>query len=160
MPYEPFHARFLETARRETRTLSIMKNNPLALPPDVYTFIEAFCNERGCDCRRVFFLVYSSRRKGPEAIIAYGWEDQEFYQQWMRSDDPVDVDILKGPILNPLSPRSELAPALLVLCKSLLLKDPVYVERVKAHYAMFRREIESERGRATRRNRKPRRRRS
>jgi len=49
---------------------------------------------------------------------------------------------MKGPALNPLSPATELAPALLGLVRDVLLKDPEYVERIKRHYAMVRERID------------------
>jgi hypothetical protein len=52
------------------------------------------------------------------------------------------ADELIGPILNPGSPRTELAPAILELVKSALLQDPAYVERIKRHYRLFRQKID------------------
>jgi hypothetical protein len=40
--------------------------------------------------------------------------------------------------LNPLSYQSELAPALLELVQTLVLKDPLYIARLKRHYQMFK----------------------
>ncbi len=36
-------------------------NNPW-LPDDDYGFLEAYCNDENCDCRRVFFNVISRKR--------------------------------------------------------------------------------------------------
>jgi hypothetical protein len=41
------------------------------------------------------------------------------------------------------SPQSNLAPAVLELFKKVLLQDRAYIKRVKEHYRIFRRSIDS-----------------
>jgi hypothetical protein len=101
-----------------------------------------FCDEPGCDCRRVFFCVTSSLQQDIQAIIAWGWEDITFYAKWMGVKDPRIINELKGPALNLASPQSNLAPALLNLLRRALLTDTTYVDRVKRHYAMFRETVD------------------
>ena len=81
-----------------------------------------FCNERGCDCRRVFFYVVASFREGPEAFIAWGWDSPEFYTNWLRDDDPIMIAQLIGPSLNLGRPQTELADGLLNLLRDVLLQ--------------------------------------
>ncbi len=138
MPYVCFHEYFPEIAERETRTITILEQSSSELPPGEYSFVEMYCNERKCDCRRVFFYVISSLKKDVEAVIAYGWESPEFYARWMGNDDPETIEELQGPILNMGSPQSSLAPAVLELVRDVLLQDELYVERLKTHYRMFR----------------------
>ncbi len=145
MPYAPFHSRFPAVAKRETRTITVFPKSDVGLPPGDYAFLEMFCDEHGCDCRRVFFYVVSSFRKDVEAVIAWGWEDRGFYAKWMRDDDPDVLATLKGPALNPGSPQTNLAPAVLSLVATVLLRDSEYVQRVKKHYRMFREHVEGER---------------
>ncbi|MCA9872843.1 MAG: hypothetical protein KC441_04295 [Anaerolineales bacterium] len=52
--YAPLHELLIELARRETRSATV--NNDPALPDGAYGLIEAYCNERGCDCRRVLSI--------------------------------------------------------------------------------------------------------
>jgi hypothetical protein len=140
MPYEPFHEQFTELAFLETRSITIRNN--LGLPDDDYGFLEAYCNDENCDCRRVFFNVLSRKRAEMVAVIAYGWEDSAFYTRWYRQNDPSIIQELQGPILNPGSKQSELAPALLKLVRDTLLKDPAYVDRLKRHYWMFKEKVD------------------
>jgi len=142
MPFVPFHMYFPDFAKKETRTLFVPPATIARLPAGNYGFIELYCDEPGCDCRRVFFNVISERRKKIEAVIAWGWEDLDFYAKWMRKPDPVSVKNLKGPILNPGSPVTELAPMLLQLAQNVLLQDAEYRERIKRHYRMFREKID------------------
>ena len=79
MPYACFHEYFPEIAERETRTITILEQSSSKLPPGEYSLIEMYCNERKCDCRRVFFYVISLPKKDVEAVIAYGWESRKFY---------------------------------------------------------------------------------
>ena len=141
MPYALFHDYFPEIAERETRTI-ILPNPTDGLPEGHYSLLEMFCDEAGCDCRRVFFYVVSSFRKGPEAVVAYGWEDDAFYARWMKEDDPMCIETLRGPSLNLASPQSELAPAIVDLIKNVAIKDIAFVERIKCHYRMFRDKID------------------
>jgi len=144
MPYVFFHEHFPEIAERETRTITILEQSSSGLPPGQYSLVEMYCDERGCDCRRVFFYVVSSLKKNKdvEAVIAYGWESPEFYARWMRDDSPRMIEELQGPILNMGSPQSSLAPAILQIVKDIILQDKAYVERIKSHYAIFRDRID------------------
>jgi hypothetical protein len=142
MSYILFHNYFPELAERETRSLTVLPGSNLGLPPGEYGFLEMYCDEPGCDCRRVFLHVVCSFRKDAQAVVAWGWEDLDFYLRWFKYGDLADAAELKGPELNALSPATELAPALLELVRNVLLKDPEYVERIKRHYQMFREEID------------------
>ncbi|MFZ3047472.1 MAG: hypothetical protein WA151_16305 [Desulfatirhabdiaceae bacterium] len=141
MPYAAFYNLFPEIAETETRAVTLLHRFVFNLPPASYSFIEMFCDEAGCDCRRVFLCVISSLDEKPKAVIAWGWETEDFYKKWMGSD-PIDIDMLKGPSLNLASPQSEIAPALLNLFKQVLLPDQDYIERIKRHYHMFREKID------------------
>ncbi len=139
MPYAPFYEYFPDLAVKETRTLTVF--NVPDLPPGEYGFLEAYCDERGCDCRRVFFNVIEARTQQVCAVLAYGWESREFYVKWFKMDIPAVIRELQGPALNSASQQSVLAPALLKQLR-VLLQDPAYVERLKRHYALFKAAID------------------
>ena len=141
MPYAMFVQHFPEIAERETRTITLLQRSPSGLAPGDYSLLEMFCDETGCDCRRVMFCVVSSRTKDVEAVVAYGWESRDFYVTWMGDDDPNVIDALQGPVLNLASPQSKQAPAILELIETVVLRDEAYIERVKRHYALFRERI-------------------
>lgn len=79
MPFQMFHDLFPDLAEREMRCVIALEHTEGGLPPGEYYFHEMFCNEHGCDCRRVFFFVVSSVRKDVETVIAWGWEKPDFY---------------------------------------------------------------------------------
>ena len=55
MPMTPFMERFPELGRRETRSLIVPQGH--ALPAGEWGFFELYCEEPGCDCRRVTICV-------------------------------------------------------------------------------------------------------
>lgn len=134
MPMAPFFTRFPELALSETRSAAVRRHE--SLPLGEYGFVDLYCDEVGCDCRRVMFTVM---RKGDRdevlASISFGWEDPSFYARW--SSDPKLGEEMAGPFLDPLAPQSRHAPALLELSR-LVLSDPLYVDRLKRHYRMFK----------------------
>jgi len=142
MSYAMFHQYFPEIAKTETRSVTVFPDSDTNLPAGNYGFLEMFCDEPGCDCRRVFFSVVSERTKDVEAVIAYGWENRQFYVDWLKDDDPDIIKDLQGPVLNLCSPQSRLAPALLSLAQKVLLQDEDYIDRIKRHYRMFRDKID------------------
>ncbi|MFC1601124.1 hypothetical protein ACFL34_02100 [Candidatus Sumerlaeota bacterium] len=142
MPFTLFHERFKEIGIQETRSITIPPGGSFGLPAGDYGFFEMFCDEAGCDCRRVMFYVVSSARSELEATVSWGWEPAEFYAQWSIDDDPDIGFEIKGPLVDPLGPQTALGPAICDLVRDVLLRDQAYVERIKRHYAMFRQKID------------------
>lgn len=155
MPFELLHTRLPELAEAETRVITVLGKSAAtcSLPPADYAFLEMFCDEPGCDCRRVFFSVVSSRAKAPEAVIAYGWESANFYRKWLRQGADEEIAMLQGPELNVGSPQSRHAEAILKLFIDTLLPQTAYIERVKRHYRLFRATVDRPRNPLLRRRR-------
>jgi len=142
MPFVPFHQYFPEVAWHEVRSLTIPPGSPFGLPAGEYGFLELYCNDPGCDCRRVLFNVLAKGKPDVQAVIGWGWEDVEFYQRWLRDASLAEATEAKGPALNPGSPHTALGPALVELVRNALLTDPAYVERIKRHYQMVRDKVD------------------
>ena len=135
MPMTPFMKRFPEVGARETRSVTVAQRKDL--PDGEYGFLELYCDELGCDCRRVMIDVLRPETGWSKiwATIGYGWESLDFYQQWGGPhSDPVEM---KGPYVDVLNPQTEYSSALLNLFR-FLLQSPDYGERLKRHYQMFR----------------------
>jgi hypothetical protein len=141
MPYTSFHLYFREIAEKETRTVTILREDNI-VPKGSYGLIEMYCDDINCDCQRVFLEVYDWERRKSMAFIAYGWESKEFYRRWLRMDNPTAIRELQGPILNPGSPQSKYAPAFLKIVKDVVLSDPAYIERLKRHYQIFKEKVD------------------
>ncbi len=139
----PFNARFPELGPRETRSIKIAQMPGLL--DGEYGFMELYCDEPGCDCRRVIIQVLRPETGWNKiwATIGYGWESLDFYDRWGGAhSDPVEM---KGPYLDPLNPQSKYSPALLELFRR-VIQSPDYVDRLKRHYRMFRESVDEERG--------------
>jgi hypothetical protein len=141
MLFQPFHDFYPDLAEAETR-FAILEEPQNGLPADTYAIMETYCNEPGCDCRRVIFMVCAKRHREPLAYVAYGWDSRKFYARWLHSDNPDDIDELQGPILNFGSPQSKYALSLLGLIKYVVLADPAYIERLKRHYRLVREAVD------------------
>jgi len=155
MPYEQLYERLPAVAETETRSITLLEDSmELGLPAADYGFLEMFCNEPGCDCRRVFFTVISSRSQDMEAVICFGWEKKEFYHNWAGyALSEGDIEELQGPGLNLGAPETQYSDGILELFKKVLWKDQEYIERVKRHYRMFRATVDKPRPSWARRRR-------
>ena len=146
MHYSAFYELFPEVAERETRNIILQKSKDIDSKyinlSGEYSFVEAYCDEKNCDCRRVFLNVLSPKSRGTLAVIAYGWESKKYYSKWMGEAEESVISTLFGASLNLASPQSSVAPQLLELVKDVLLSDSIYVERIKQHYKMYRQKID------------------
>jgi hypothetical protein len=146
MSFEPFYERFQRLASIETRSLTILDPNDFNLPADKYSLLELYCNDKNCDCQRVMFDVISEKRNELVAVVAYGWESQEYYYKWFggldRSLASLAVKEMHGISLNLSSQQSTLAPAILEAVRW-VLKDQAYVDRLKRHYQIFKENVEA-----------------
>ncbi len=144
MPMVPFVERFPVVGARETRSVTV--TNRQDLPAGEYGFLELYCDEPGCDCRRVMIDVLRPETGWSKiwATISYGWESLDFYMEWGGAhSDPLEM---KGPYLDPLNPQTEYSSALLNLFRY-LIQSSDYVGRLKRHYQMFRDSLQQGPGR-------------
>lgn len=139
MPMTPFMDRFPDVGTRETRSVTVLPDQDL--PEGSYGFLELYCDEPGCDCRRVTIVVLRPETGWSKmwATISYGWESKRFYRKWGL--DESELSQAKGPYLDPLNPQTPYSPALLDLFRW-LLESPDYVARLKRHYKMFRESVD------------------
>jgi len=136
MPMVPFYTRCLETAAREARSLYVGKGQ--SLPVGQYVFTEFYCDEPDCDCRRVILHVHPPEDLNEVlASITYGWETPAYYQAWSHGDIEL-AEEMAGATLELFDQQGLHASELLTLTKDFLLADPVYIDRLKRHYAEFK----------------------
>ena len=111
MPMVPFYTKFPELAVKETRT-AIVKGHP-DLPDGEFGFVELYCNEDGCDCRRVLIQVVSpSALDKVWATIGFGGESVGYFRQRLGGSRD-EAKRSKGPILDPLNTQTEYSPTFL-----------------------------------------------
>ena len=91
----------------QVRTVKIAQSPEL--PDGQYSFIDCYCIEPECDCRKTMIQVTHNGRL--VSIINYGWESPEFYKNWMGSDDEfhsmpemygASIDITSPDLVNPI----------------------------------------------------------
>lgn len=121
-----FAERFPEIARLETRT-AIIGAEYAELPADEYIFVENYCADPSCDCRRVVIAVLSGRRHAQVATINHAFEPPS------ASDLEEDQTFL-----DPLNPQSDISPGLLDLFERVVLKDEAYRRRLERHYQLMK----------------------
>jgi hypothetical protein len=130
----PFMSRHPEVAARETRALLIVEHEEI--PPGEYAFVEWYCNEKGCDCRRVMLQVREKDSASRVlASINYGWETPEYYLKWTYTRRLAEE--AAGAWLDPINPQTRYAPAFLEMFKEMVLTDE-YIDRLKRHYELFK----------------------
>jgi len=137
----PFHTFFPELAQREVRCLHLGPDPEAgSLPADEYVYLEHYCEELGCDCRRVFIEVISREQPGRIfASINYGWEKESFYRKRMPYDSDAALSVTRGE-LDPINEQSEFAEVLLELFRTRVLDEP-YRLRLRRHYRVFKEEL-------------------
>ena len=135
MMMQAFDSKFPEVADKEMRCVIISDGNDL--PAGEYFMIESYCNDKPCDCRRVFINIL--HKKDILATIGYGWEDLKFYKNWIHDDDLAED--VKGPILELGGICTKYSNDLLTLFKEVMLNDKVFIERLKRHYKMFKQSL-------------------
>jgi hypothetical protein len=137
----PFFTRFRDLALKEMRSATVRQMPDI--PDGEYGFLELYCDEPDCDCRRVVIDVVSPATGSKIwATISYGWESVEYYER--RIGDKETARECQGARLDPLNPQTKHSPALLQLFKW-VLQDEAYVERLKRHYRLFKSDLRKKR---------------
>lgn len=137
--FAPLYEYLPIVAENETLSITLVSDeNDFNLPSGTYGFLEMFCTDKKCDCRRVMFTVIQLEMKRPLAVIGYGWETLAFYKKWMRTNDTKMVLQLKRPILNDFSEQSIHAKNILKMFNKVWMTDKAYLERIKNHYKLMR----------------------
>lgn len=135
MPMVPFYTLLPDLAVNETRTIIVQGRDDL--PDGEYGFVEFYCNEIDCDCRRVIINVLSPATPSKIwATINFGWKAAEFYKKWSGGD-------MKGPFLDPLNLQTAYSSVLLQLF-GFVLADKKYVDRLKRHYELFKQTLQGQ----------------
>ncbi len=139
MIYVPFQEYFPELGAAETRCLQILDDPQLA--GDKFAFIELFCDEPGCDCRRVMLNIFSDGRKRSVGTINFGWETEKFYENWYGGYDKEIIGDMKGPCINRLGVYTNITEKMFGHVKKILTQKE-YVDRLKRHYDIFKEFVE------------------
>jgi hypothetical protein len=143
---EVFGARFPVLASEETRVVTILEDDG-PIPRGEYGFIEFYCNDIKCDCRRVQIRVCSENHPPDNswAGINFGWETEAFYRKWLRASNE-DAKGITGASLEPFASNSRYACDFLRLFQTHLMTDQNYVDRLARHYQIFKQSLKKPSG--------------
>jgi len=123
-----FASKLKKLADKETRVVTVLRKDAYgSLPPGSYVFIESYCEEKNCDCRRVMISVLGEDIDKILATISMGF-DLEGYDE--------------GPFLDPLNIQSKHSKDLMKLFLHVINTDPDYAARLQRHYVLFKEKIE------------------
>lgn len=101
------------------------------LPDGEYSFIDMYCSDPGCDCRKAMIQVIHNGRL--VAIINYGWESATFYKNWMgHEEDEGGFPSMKGATIDLSSPNLVSEEGILDLFNALL--NDIWIAKLKHHY--------------------------
>jgi hypothetical protein len=132
-----------DVAARETRSVTLAEWENL--PAGEYAFMEFYCDDLNCDCRRTLIEVWSRPQNGQVvAHINFGWERRSFYEKWSVASREAARKMARETTeaaLDPIHPQAPYAPHLLRVFRQMIQMDPEYVARLKRHYDLFRKTL-------------------
>ena len=114
----------------QVRTVEIARSPQL--PDGEYSFIDSYCTDPACDCRKTMIQVMHEGRL--VSIINYGWENRTFYEKWMGSSAEDDsMPEMHGASIDITSPDLVNPDGVLGLFNALL--DEAWIAKFRRHYA-------------------------
>ncbi len=101
------------------------------LPDGEYSFIDMYCSDPSCDCRKTMIQVMHNGRL--VSIINYGWETAAFYKKWMGSSaEDKSFPAMNGASIDITSPNLVNGEGVLGLFNALL--NDMWIAKFKRHY--------------------------
>lgn len=114
----------------QVRTVRIEKSPQL--PDGEYRFVDSYCTDPGCDCRKTMIQVIHDGKL--VSIINYGWESAAFYKKWMgNSAKNNPLPAMNGASIDIASPNLVRREGILGLFNELL--NDMWVAKFKQHYS-------------------------
>jgi hypothetical protein len=121
----PYAVRCPDDAEKDILVLTITEHDKI--PPGSYMFVDCYCDEADCDCRRVILHVVDAVGEKLLAGINYAFERPR-----APHDDEPQL------FLDPLNVQTELAPAFLKLFEDLISEEPAKRDRFVRRYGEFK----------------------
>lgn len=113
----------------QVRTVTI-KQSP-QLPDGEYSFIDTYCADPDCDCRKTMIQVMHNGKL--VSMINYGWESATFYENWMGSSAKDNLmPKMHGASIDITSPDLVGKDGMLALFNALL--NDIWIAKIKRHY--------------------------
>ncbi|MBI5465142.1 SEC-C domain-containing protein, partial [Candidatus Gottesmanbacteria bacterium] len=109
------------------------------VPLGKYYFLEMYCPDSDCDCRKVDIIVYGEDDK-VHATLTFGWEDKAYYTNHFGFESSE----LPGPDFSPMQFNGPFAKFFLKEFSFNCYIDKRYVDRLKRHYQMIKEKAKKE----------------
>ena len=119
----------------QVRTVTIASSSQL--PDGEYCFVDMYCSDPSCDCRKTMIQVLHSGEV--VSIINYGWESPSYYKQWFGDDQDEDVPQMHGASIDITSPDKVSRKGMLGLFNALL--DKRWIGAFREHYKAVKNEL-------------------
>ena len=125
------------------RVRSVVISDDSFLPSGEYAFIDHYCTDTKCDCRKTIIQVLHDGEL--VSVISYGWESPKYYCEWMGmgADDDIAKE-MSGVSIDMNSPDKVSRDGMLILFNHLL--DDTWIGIIKDHYKMVRTEVRKSNG--------------
>jgi len=113
----------------QVRSVTIKQSSQL--PDGEYSFIDTYCIDPECDCRKTMIQVIHNGKL--VAIINYGWESKTYYDNWMGDKtDTETIPKMNGASIDISSPNLVNEDAILELFKT--LQNTMWISKFKLYY--------------------------
>lgn len=137
MKFLSFFDEFPELIGSEFRNIFIFNNDiHKHIPPGNYAFLEMFCPDVDCDCRKVIINIITADPPKTWVTLNYGWESEEYYKNWWGKNHflykPMSGVVFDPPTNDPL--KNEF----LKIFQDIIQTDKKYANRIETHYLMFK----------------------
>lgn len=114
------HRTFPDIASKECRTVALFNDDDLA--GRTFLFLEAYCPDSGCNCRRGMINVVDADRREQIATINHAFEPPK---------PPFEDE--GQTFLDPLNPQSDYSPRFLEIFRHMIERDQEYATRLQGH---------------------------
>ena len=105
------------------------------LPDGEYTFVDSYCTDNTCDCRKTIIQIMHDGRI--VSVVSFGWESPRFYLRWLGSAGDCELaDEMSGLSIDLSSPDLVSPKGILLLLNHLL--NEKWIGMLKEHYRLIR----------------------
>jgi hypothetical protein len=139
MILKPFYEKFPGIAENETRSITVF--NHAHIPNGKYVFLEMYCPDYSCDCRKASILVLEDNAHKKMALISYGWASMKFYLKWGLSKG--DAESLTKGYVDPLGENTKYSSYFLDIFLNSIKEEPDFKNRLKRHYKLYKNSLTS-----------------
>lgn len=119
----------------ECQTRSVTLNGDPCLPNGEYIFIDSYCTDNTCDCRKTMIHIIHDNKH--VSTVSFSWENPRFYLRWLRSTASHKLAReMSGVSIDYSSPDLVSREGVLLMVNHLL--DKTWIAKIKENYRLIR----------------------